>query len=168
MGRLMKSDVWPTIARGAAAPRNSMRFTSFLLALTLTACAGPGRQSVPWPDEGSAVAADRCRVYVLREDVAAGSTRQVRVLDGEDEIGTLAEGQYLCWERRPVRGIGTLLFEGFAPKLREVENVFDLPREAATTSYFLVTIPHSGHQPQARRLEVAEGAALVAQRRPAR
>lgn len=66
-----------------------------------------------------------------------------------------------------MRGIGTLLFEGFAPKLREVENVFDLPREG-TTSYFLVTIPHSGHQPQARRLEVAEGAALVAQRRPAR
>lgn len=145
-----------------------MRLISSLLALTLAACTGPGRQSVPWPDEGSAVAADRCRVYVLRENVGPGSARQVRVLDGEDEIGTLAEGQYLCWERRPVRGIGTLLFEGFAPQLREVENVFDLPREAGTTSYFLVTIPHSGHQPQARRIEAAEGAALVAQRRPAR
>lgn len=148
-------------------PSPSHLLVALALALPLAACAGPGAQKVPWPDEHAAVAADRCRVYVLREDVVPGSTRQVRVLDGEDEIGTLGEGQYLCWERKPVQGVGSLYFEGFAPKLRAVENVFDLPREAGTTTWFVVSIPHSGHQPEARKVSAEEGRALLAQRKPA-
>jgi len=140
---------------------------AFLLALPLAACAGPGAQKVPWPDESAAVSADRCRVYVLREDVLSGSARQVRVLDGEDEIGTLGEGQYLCWERKPMQGVGSLFFEGIAPKLRAVENVFDLPREAGTTSWFVVSISHSGQHPEARKVSAEEGRTLLAQRKPA-
>lgn len=146
---------------------SSRLLATLVLALPLAACAGPGSQRAPWPDEGAAVAADRCRVYLLREDVVAGSGRQVRVLDGEDEIGSLSEGQYLCWERKPVQGFGTLYFEGFAPKLRAVENVFDLPREAGSTTWFVVSIPHSGHQPEVRKVGADEGRALLAKRKPA-
>jgi len=148
-------------------PRPTARCAALLLSLALAACAGPGRQAVPRPDERAPVAADRCRVYLARADVAAGSTRHVRVLDGEDEIGTLAEGEYLCYERRPVQGVGSLVFEGVAPELRSVENVFDLPRTPGSTTYFVVTIPHSGRQPEIRAVTADEGRALVAQRRPA-
>lgn len=141
---------------------------ALVLSTSFVACAGAGHQRVPWPDEHAAVGQDRCRVYVTREDVAAGSTRQVRVHDGEDEIGALAEGEYLCWERRPVQGLGTLTFEGVAPKLREVENVFDLPREAGSTTWFVISIPHSDRQPEIRRLSPEEGRALIGKRKPAR
>ena len=147
--------------------RRLARRAVLVLTLALGACAGAGRQAVPRPDESSPVAAERCRVYVAREDVGAGSTRQVRVLDGEDEIGMLGEGQYLCYERRPVQGVGSLFFEGVAPTLREVENVFDLPREPGSTTFFVVTIPHSGRQPQIRKVSAEEGRALIAARRPA-
>jgi len=147
-----------------------MRLSALPIALlaSLAACAGAGHQSVPRPDESRAVAGDRCRVYVAREDVRAGSGRLVRVLDGDTEIGSIAEGEYLCWDRAPVRGIGGLVYEGLAPQLREVENVFDLPREPGTTSWFVIEIPHAGRQPQIRAVPADEGRALVARRKPAR
>ena len=140
---------------------------SVALFALLSACAGAGHQNIPRPDENSPVSSDRCRVYIARQDVAAGSVRQVRVLDGEAEIGSIAEDEYLCWERRPERGIGTLYFDGFAPALKEVENVFDLPRQAGTTTWFAIEIPHAGRQPQIKELSPLEGRALIAQRKPA-
>ncbi|MSR62933.1 MAG: hypothetical protein EXS08_10865 [Planctomycetes bacterium] len=143
---------------------------SVVLLALLSACAGAGHQNIPRPDENSPVSSDRCRVYIARQDVAAGSVRQVRVLDGEAEIGAIAEDEYLCWERRPERGMGTLVYEGPGQNIhsRDVENVFDLPRQAGTTTWFAIEIPHSGRQPQIRQLSPLEGRALIAQRRPAK
>lgn len=141
---------------------------ALLLFTLLTACAGAGYQKAPRPAEGAPVPGDRCRVYVARADGTTGSIRQVRVLDSEVEVGAIAEDEYLCWDRLPERGIGTLVYEGFAPALRGVENVFDLPREAGSTTWFVITIPHSGRQPQVEALSPEDGRALIARRKPAR
>lgn len=140
-----------------------------LLAL-LPACAGAGHQNIPRPDENSPVSNDRCRVYVLRGDDAVGSAHQVRVLDGEAEIGSLAEDEYLCWERPAQRGMGTLVYEGPGQNIhsRDVENVFDLPREPGTTSYYAIRIPREGRKPEVTRLTDEAGRALIDSRSPAK
>jgi hypothetical protein len=116
------------------------------------------------PDTQASVQADRCRVYVTRADGLAGSIRNVRVFDGDDEIGTIAEGEFLCWDRRPQQGVGRVVFEGLGPKLSAVENVFDLPREGGTTSYFAIKIVQSGHKPVVELLPVTDGKALIGAR----
>jgi len=140
-----------------------------LLAL-LPACAGAGYQNIPRPDENSPVSADRCRVYVLRSDDAVGSAHLVKVLDGEAEIGSLAADEYLCWERPPARGMGTAVYEGPGQNIhsRDVENVFDLPRQPGSTSWYSIEIEHSGRQPQVKLLSPMEGRALIAKRKPAK
>jgi len=140
-----------------------------LLAL-LPACAGPGHQNIPAPDERSPVAADRCRVYIARAEGAVGSARLVRVLDSESEVGSIAADEYLCWDRPAARGMGTLVYEGPGQNIhsRDVENVFDLPRQAGSTSYYSIEIPNSGRQPQIKLLSPDEGRALITQRKPAK
>lgn len=132
----------------------------------LAACAGAGHQSVPRPSSVS-VPADACRVFVAREDTLAGSIRSVRVFDGDVEIGLITEDEYLSWDRRPARGVGRLFFEGLGPKLSQVENVFDLPREPGTTSYFAIRISHDEHKPEIERVSEEAGRALIAARSPA-
>ena len=131
------------------------------LAFLLTACAGSGHQLVPMPAIEANVPDDRCRVYVARADTLAGSIRNVRVFDGEDEIGIIAEGEFLCWDRRPQQGVGRVVFEGIGPKLAAVENVFDLPREAGTANYYVIKIVQSGHKPEVERLDGVAGRAMI-------
>lgn len=137
------------------------------LVLFLGSCAGSGHQRVPMPALETSVPQDRCRVYVAREDTVAGSIRNVRVFDGDDEIGLIAEGEFLCWDRRPQQGVGRVVFEGLGPKLAAVENVFDLPREAGTESYYVIKIVQSGHKPVLELLAGPEGKALIEARSPA-
>jgi hypothetical protein len=137
------------------------------IALLLSACAGAGHQRVPMPAAEASVPDDRCRVYVARADTLAGSIRNVRVFDGEDEIGVIDEGEFLCWDRRPQQGVGRIVFEGLGPKLSSVENVFDLPRAAGTTSYYAIKIVQSGHKPEIELLEGDAGPAMIAARSPA-
>lgn len=139
-----------------------------LLALALTACAGSGHQLVPMPSPEASVPNDRCRVFVARENTAAGAIRNVRVFDGDQEVGVISQGEYLCWERAPARGFGRVVFEGLGPDLAEVENVFDLPREAGATGYYAIRILHRGHKPEVAALTSEEGRALIAARSPAK
>jgi hypothetical protein len=143
------------------------RSTAAFLALFLVACAGSGHQRIPMPPLGSSVPADRCRVFVAREDTPAGSLRNIRVFDGETEVGVIDEGEFLCWERRPQRGVGRVVFEGLSPDTRAVESVFDLLREAGAVGYYSIRILHSGHKPEVTPLREDEGKALVARRKPA-
>lgn len=145
-----------------------MRLTRlFAPTLLLVSCSGPGHQRVPMPREGSAQPTDRCRVFVAREDTHAGSLRNVRVFDGDTEIGVIDEDEFLCWERLPQRGVGRVVFEGLSPDTRAVESVFDLPREAGTAGYFAIRILHSGRKPEVTQISEAEGKALIAARAPA-
>lgn len=145
-----------------------MRLALFALTvLTLAACAGSGHQSVPMPLSGSSVPTDRCRVYVAREDTTAGSLRNVRVFDGDTEIGVIHEREFLCWDRKPGRGVGRLVFEGLSLDTAAVENVFDLPREPGTIGYYAIRIVHSGHKPEVTLLSSEAGKALIEARSPA-
>ena len=145
-----------------------MRVSLLALAvLFLSACAGSGHQRVPMPLSGSSVPSDRCRVYVAREDTTAGSLRNVRVFDGDTEIGVIHEREFLCWERKAGRGVGRLVFEGLSLDTAAVENVFDLPREPGTTGYYAIRIVHSGHKPEVALLSSEAGRALIDARSPA-
>jgi hypothetical protein len=137
------------------------------LVLLLVGCAGPGGQRVPMPPLEASVAGDRCRVFVAREDTVAGSIRNVRVFDGDTEIGVIDEQEFLCWERKPVRGYGRVVFEGIGLELAAVENLFDLPREPGTTGYYSIRIPHEGHKPEVTLLSSEAGLALIDSRSPA-
>ena len=148
-------------------PMLAPRFLA-LLVLLLGACAGSGHQNVPMPALDSRVAADRCRVYVAREDSRAGSIRNVRVFDGDDEVGLIHEDEFLCWERRPQRGVGKVVFEGVSLDTLEVENVFDLPRDAGMTGYYAIRIQHSGRKPEVTPLSMEAGKALIEARSPAK
>jgi len=143
----------------------------FLLALAAAllacACTGAGYQVAPRPGEGAGVPPDRCRVYVARQDVLAGSWRGVRVYDGDEEVGVLREAEYLCWDRPAARGLGRVVFEGLGPDQKAVENVFDLPREAGATAWLAIEVEQRGHRPVVRLLSPEEGRALMAERRPA-
>ena len=107
-------------------------------------------------------------MYLGRESTVAGSIRNIRVFDGDDEIGVISQDEFLCWDRKPQRGVGRVVFEGIDPKLRAVENVFDLPREPGTTGYFAIRVDHSGHKPEVVQLSPVEGLALIEARSPAR
>jgi len=144
-----------------------MRFTAIaLVTLLAVACAGSGSQRVPMPAPGTSVPSDRCRVYIAREDTTAGSIRNVRVFDGETEIGEIHEDEFLCWERRPERGVGRLVFEGVG-LLSAVENVFDLPREPGTVAYYGIRITREQRKPEVQRLSSEAGRALIEARSPA-
>jgi len=141
-------------------------FPLLLVAVALiSACAGAGYQSVPRP-LGS-VPDDLCRVYVAREDTVARSLRNVRVFDGDQEIGLIEEDEFLCWDRKPARGVGRLLFEGLGSKQSQVENAFDLPREPGSTSYFAIRISQGEHEPEIARVSEEAGRALMDARSPA-
>jgi len=129
------------------------------------ACAGSGYQGVPRP-VSQVVPADACRVFVARENGTRGAIRNVRVFDGDFEIGLIAADEYLVWDRNPIRGVGRLVFEGIEPKLAAVENVFDLPREPGTTSYFAIRID-SKNKPMVERVSDEAGRALIDARSPA-
>ena len=145
-----------------------MKTLGALFVLLLTACAGAGHQLVPMPSASSSVPGDRCRVYVAREDTLAGSIRNVRVFEGDTEIGVIDEGEFLCWERTPERGFARVVFEGIGHGLTAVENVFDLPREPGTTGYYAIRIDREGRKPEVTRLSDEAGQALVDSRSPAK
>jgi hypothetical protein len=143
-------------------------FLAAALAGALSACAGATYQLLPSPPPGSTVAPDACRVYVARLDVTAGSLRNVRVFDGDTEVGVLGEEDYLCWDRPARRGPGFAVFEGIDFRTQEVENVFDLPREGGTTAWFGITVRREDRKPTVEPLSGVDGNALIAKRRPAR
>ena len=137
-------------------------------ALALAACAGDTYQRVPSPPAETAVPPDACRVYIARKDVTAGSLRNVRIFDGDTEIGVIGEDEYLCWDRRAGRGTGRAVFEGLDYRTQSVENVFDLPREGGTTTWFGISVRREDRQPQIESLGSVDGRALIAERRPAK
>ncbi len=146
------------------ARKSSVAALLFLMA----ACATTTTQSVPLPDPASPVASDLCRVYVLREGDLIGSLKDVRIYDGEREVGTLTQRGYLCWERRAIRGVGRVVFAGYTLDGGPVESVFDLPRQGGSTSYLVIGLRSSDRKPQIEAVDEKRGQELLAGREPAK
>ena len=131
------------------------------------ACSSPGYQRADMPPVAAPVALGKCRVYVARE-AGVGGWRPVRVFEGPIEIGVIASDEYLCWDRTSnARGTGRVIFEGLDPSIGDVENVFDLPRDGGSTTYFGIRISLDTRQPVIEKLSTEDGQAMIAKRKPA-
>lgn len=64
--------------------------------------------------------------------------------------------------------MGRLVFEGVSLDTQAVESVFDLPREAGSTTYFAISISHEYHKAEVEMLKSDAGKALIAKRSPAK
>jgi hypothetical protein len=138
-----------------------------LAALVLaTGCKAPSFQQVPRPDEHGPVGPQRCRVYLMRADDLQESLRNVRILDDGVEIGRIGGKEYLCWDRPAKMSVGQAIYEGLDPSYGKVENVFELPREAGTTTWLCVRIGKL-KKPEIVPISPEEGRALIAERKPA-
>lgn len=155
-----------------------MKLPSLLAALALTllfSCSVGTRQLLPMPSQAVAVSdPGLCRIYVARTHEARGAIRKVTVFDGDQEVGTIARDDFLCWERQPVRGLLTMVYEGGALNA-DYESLFDLQPEPGGVYYVAVTIDPKSDNPQdtslrkphARLLDLEEGRQLIADRSPA-
>jgi hypothetical protein len=145
-----------------------MREVSAALLLALAcACAAPSWQSVPQPDLQGPVAPDACRVVIVREGKVVGRVREVRVYEGEVQVGALGETGFLCWDRPAQRGMGRVVFSGYDLDGGPVENVFDLPREGGSTTWFAIRLREGDRKPLVEAVSADEGRALIADREPA-
>jgi hypothetical protein len=132
------------------------------------ACASSSWQGVPQPYPDDPLADGYARVVVVRTFGVVGSLRDVRIFDEQREIGVLRSNGWMCWDRPARRGVGRAEFDGYVLDRGSVENVFDMPREAGTTTWAVLTLRASDRKPMAEIVSPEEGRALIAGREPAR
>jgi hypothetical protein len=111
------------------------------VAALASACSAPSGQLVPMPSQDVELSRpELCRIYVARSSQPMGALREMRVFDGDTEIGSVDGGEYLCWERTPGRIVVRALYEGPALDRGEQEEMFDLQAEAGGVYYFTVEL----------------------------
>jgi len=139
--------------------------TSALVSL-LTACSATSWQVVPPPAPDDPIPAGCARVIVVRDFGFVGGLREVRIWDEERQIGVLGSEGYLIWDRIARRGVGRAEFEGYVLDGGPVENVFDMPREAGTTTWAVLRLRSGDRKPVAEVVSPQEGRELIAERKP--
>ena len=135
--------------------------------LLLFACAASSWQAVPRPRPDDPLPEGRARVVVVRTFGGLGSLREVRIWDGEQEIGVLGEDGWIAWDRSARRGVGRAVFEGYVVDGGPVESLFDLPRDAGTTTWAVLSLQGGDLKPTARVVSAEEGRKLIEEREPA-
>jgi hypothetical protein len=146
------------------------------LILLLGACTATGaRQVVPRPAQDQAPAEDRTRIYVARTSQVRGKLRAVHVHENSREVGAVGPSHYLVWERPAGRTIMRLVFEGQGID-GAVQSLVDVPDAPGAVLFYEVEIlrdddnplkPQDWGTPKATLLSAQEGAALIAERKPA-
>jgi hypothetical protein len=148
--------------------RISPTFVASLFLTGLCACAGSGHQKVPMPAQNVAVSrADVCRIYVLRSSDARGSLRNIRVYDGDTEIGTIDSDEYLCWERPPGKSLVRLYYEGVGIGVGEQEGLLDHRGDAGQRYVYSIELSYPDRQPKWTLLSPQDANAILAERKPA-
>ena len=138
-----------------------------LLAALVLACAAESYQKVPRPDLSLDVSRPGvARVYVVRDDQIRGSIRSIRVYESQKEIGSIAPGDYLCWERQPGRSLLKLIYEGPVIDGGEHEALLDLELAAGQTGYCVIHLDSTG-KPVAQLHPADEAVGLLESRAPA-
>jgi hypothetical protein len=148
-----------------------MLFRSRLIVVLVAAlgvsCAAESYQKVPRPDLSLDVSQPGvARVYVLRDDQVRGSIRSIRVYESQKEIGSIAPGDYLCWERRPGRSLLKLIYEGPVIDGGEHEALLDLELVSGQIGYCVIHLDSVG-KPVAQLHSADEVVGLLESRAPA-
>jgi hypothetical protein len=148
-----------------------MRILPLLLLAFLTtfaSCAGSGFQKVPMPPQTIPISpGDVCRVYVLRSSDVRGSLNDIRVLDGDYDIGTIESDEYLCWERQPGRTLLKFYYAGMGAGGKTTEGLVDLEGQAGHVYVYSVTVSYPDRKPEADLLSEADARAILKDRKPA-
>jgi hypothetical protein len=109
----------PQLPRWAAPMKKKYRTINRILKCGLglmicvlwTGCASQSYQVVHFPDQGTSVEdAKKGRIYLMRHTSSISipsRTRLVIVYDGDQEIGTVGNFGFLCWEREPGQAVIT-------------------------------------------------------------
>ena len=138
-------------------------FSTALLAALLGSCASySSYQSVPMPDQSVELEqASKSRLYVIRADQVVWQRAPLLVYDGEELLGKLRPGAYLCWERDPARFLGRLILD--RPKMEgAVEQLYDVKLEAGDVRYVRVSFNNGPDLLVTEQLDSEAGKALVA------
>jgi hypothetical protein len=122
--------------------RIPVRLALVLAATALvSACGAPSQQLVPLPPQDVELSRpELCRIYVIRSSQPMGAVREMRVFDGDTEIGSVGSGEYVCWERTPGRTLLRALYEGPTIDRGDQDDMVDLQAEAGTVHYFTVEL----------------------------
>lgn len=149
-----------------------------LLALLATACAASSLQLVPRPPQDVALSRpELCRIYVFRTSMAMGSVRTMRVYDQDLEIGSVAGGEYLCWERPAGHTLLRVVYEGPEIDRGELEELYDMQVASGSVKYFTVGLKRTSEHnamamgekrgsPEFQLLSDEEGRKLLADSKP--
>lgn len=124
---------------------------------------------VPMPDQSVAVAnPDFLRIYVLRDTSERPSIHRVLVYEGELQIGSIHEREYLCWERRPGRTLLTAVHElsESAGENRQVD--IEVEGAAGEVRYYGISISTGQSMPSLFPLEPERARELLGTRLPPR
>ena len=140
-----------------------------LLPLASGCTTAPARQNVPFPSQSVEVTrGDLARIYFVRSGWVGIVEDEVRVFDGDTEIGGLTPSTFLCWERPGGRSVGRVTYDRSGPGRGELEGYTDLDCPAGSAYYFQVTVEREGGDPTVQPIDREEGRRLVAERKPAK
>jgi hypothetical protein len=82
-----------------------------MICVLSTGCASQSYQVVHFPNQGTSVEdAKKGRIYLMRQTSSISipsRTRLMIVYDGDQEIGTVGNYGFLCWEREPGQAVIT-------------------------------------------------------------
>jgi len=138
-----------------------------LVAALGLSCAAESYQKVPRPDLSMDIPPPGVvRVYVVRDDQVRGSIRSIRVSESQRDIGSISQGDYLCWERQPGRSLLKLLYEGPIIDGGAHEALLELDLAAGETGYCVIHVDSSG-KPVAQLHPANEAVGLLESREPA-
>lgn len=124
---------------------------------------------VPMPDQSVEIAnPDFLRIYVLRDTSERPSIHRVFVYEGELQIGSIHEREYLCWERRPGRTLLTVVHElsESAGDNRQVD--IEVEGGAGEVRYYGISISSGQSMPSLVALDPERARELLTMRIPPR
>ncbi|MCU0724063.1 MAG: DUF2846 domain-containing protein [Planctomycetes bacterium] len=139
------------------------------LAAVFTACASGSWQRLPLPDQDTTLSdPTKARVYIGRANQTFGKAWMVRIIDNGAEIGEVAQGEYLCYERAPGLARFEVILDRAVIAGGIKETVTSLTCEAGKTYYCgLYFDDRPGKEIEMRVLSEAQGAAAVRELTPA-
>jgi len=105
--------------------------------LLISGCATT-KQYIAMPAQARGAAnSEKVRIYVMRTSVV-GCAIPIRIKDGDQLIGELERGRYLCWEREPGETVISSITKIYDVFVDDVADQLKLQAEKGSTYYILL------------------------------